>query len=216
MIFSLFQGFSLRERSQYPYLAHRHSRARSEASYFESEADLQDYCLWVLESKGFNPKSEVWVGEGLRADITAQGVVYELKRTLTREAIYQAYGQGRAYVDSGGFKRLVVVGQLPSGADQQDIARRTAKHLERLGKVKVSFIEEDAFWQLENSEFARFQNWQILFAVAGGFCLAVGGKDLFLFTSRWLSGMSSEGLLRLFISVVLYAGFMWLTCFRRR
>jgi hypothetical protein len=204
MIFSIFPGVSSPGRSP-----HRYRRTNT---YFQSEADLQEYCLLVLESKGLNPEQEVWVGEGLRADIIARGVVYELKRTLTRESIYQAYGQGRAYVDSGRYQRLVIVGQLPDGEEQQGVARKTARHLERLGKVKVSFVEEDDFWQLDESAFMRRQKWRLVMLAVGVCLVSLTGKEAVLIVIKWFLIASPEQILRGLLSAaivffIFYFGF---------
>ncbi|NJL19757.1 MAG: hypothetical protein HC895_01365 [Leptolyngbyaceae cyanobacterium SM1_3_5] len=112
---------------------------------FSTEAELQEYCLTVLRSKGINARSEVWCG-GLRADIVIDRAVIELKKTLTRDSIFQAVGQGKIYQSRLKKKELWIVGQVPKDSDSFKSALHTAKELEKEG-IRVSFVDRDAYWQ---------------------------------------------------------------------
>ncbi|NJL19593.1 MAG: hypothetical protein HC895_00255 [Leptolyngbyaceae cyanobacterium SM1_3_5] len=112
---------------------------------FNSEKDLQNYCLEVLRSKGIQPKEEVWCN-GLRADIVIDRAVIELKKTLTRDAIFQAVGQGERYQKRLKKDELWIVGQMPKDSDSAKSALHTARELAKEG-IRVSFVDRDAYWQ---------------------------------------------------------------------
>ena len=169
--------------------------------YFETERDLQEYCCQVLASKGFRPQAEVWVSEGLRADIVCDRTIYECKKILTRESLYQAFGQGASYLAATGLNRLVIVGQLPYGEQAAKIARNTIHHLERVNRgVSVSIVEEDRFWQVDQFRFG-FQRWRIVAALVGGMMIALTGKQALLILVRWLSEMPFDRLFKGFLSI---------------
>lgn len=112
---------------------------------FSSEKDLQDYCLQILKSKGIQARSEVWCG-GLRADIVIDRAVIELKKTLTRDNIFQAVGQGERYQKRLRKDELWIVGQMPKDYESAKSALHTARELAKEG-IRVSFIDRDAYWQ---------------------------------------------------------------------
>lgn len=112
---------------------------------FNSEKDLQDYCLQVLKSKGINARSEVWCG-GLRADIVIDRAVIELKKVLTRDHIFQAVGQGKVYQSRLKKNELWIVGQMPKDYESFRSALHTARELAKEG-IRVSFVDRDAYWQ---------------------------------------------------------------------
>lgn len=112
---------------------------------FNTERELQDYCLQVLRSKGIQPKEEVWC-EGLRADIVIDRAVIELKKTLTRDAIFQAVGQGERYQKRLRKEELWIVGQMPKDDQSARSALHTARELAKEG-IRVSFVDRDAYWQ---------------------------------------------------------------------
>lgn len=114
---------------------------------FQSEKALQDYCLQVLSVKGIAAQAEIWTNSGIRADIVTDDAVIELKKFLNRDAIYQALGQALAYQKDLHRPLLWIVGQLPIDRQQQITARTVAKAVSGNG-VRVSFIEEDPFWQI--------------------------------------------------------------------
>ncbi|NJL22990.1 MAG: hypothetical protein HC895_22675 [Leptolyngbyaceae cyanobacterium SM1_3_5] len=112
---------------------------------FNSEKELQDYCLQVLRSKGMQPKEEVWCN-GLRADIVIDRAVIELKKTLTRDNIFQAVGQGERYQKRLRKEELWIVGQLPKDSESARSALHTARELAKEG-IRVSFVDRDVYWQ---------------------------------------------------------------------
>ncbi|NJL20552.1 MAG: hypothetical protein HC895_06655 [Leptolyngbyaceae cyanobacterium SM1_3_5] len=112
---------------------------------FNSEKELQDYCLAVLRSKGIQPKGEVWCN-GLRADIVIDRAVIELKKTLTRDAIFQAVGQGERYQKRLRKDELWIVGQMPKDDQSARSALHTARELAKEG-IRVSFVDRDVYWQ---------------------------------------------------------------------
>lgn len=112
---------------------------------FFTERELQDYCLLVLRSKGIAAQSEVWCG-GLRADIVIDRAVIELKKTLTRDAIFQAVGQGERYQKRLKKEELWIVGQMPKDDESARSALHTARELAKEG-IRVSFVDRDAYWQ---------------------------------------------------------------------
>ncbi len=113
---------------------------------FNTERELQTYCLSVLKPKGINAKEEVWCN-GLRADIVIDSAVIELKKTLTRDAIFQALGQGKVYQSRLKKKELWIVGQMPKDLDSFKSAIHTARELAKEG-VRVSFVDRDSYWEL--------------------------------------------------------------------
>lgn len=112
---------------------------------FNSEKELQDYCLQILRSKGITAQSEVWCG-GLRADIVIDRAVIELKKTLTRDSIFQAVGQGKIYQSRLKKEELWIVGQMPKDLNSFKSALHTARELAKEG-IRVSFVDRDAYWQ---------------------------------------------------------------------
>lgn len=122
-----------------------HCPKGTEAMEFNSERELQDYCLAVLQSKGIQPREEVRCN-GLRADIVIDRAVIELKKTLTRDAIFQAVGQGRIYQSRLRKDELWIVGQMPKDDESARSALHTARELAKEG-IRVSFVDRDAYWQ---------------------------------------------------------------------
>lgn len=145
---------------------------------FNSEKELQNYCLQVLRSKGIQPKEEVWCG-GLRADIVIDRAVIELKKTLTRDAIFQAVGQGKIYQSRLNKDELWIAGLLPKDAESARSALHTARELSKEG-IRVSFVDRDAYWQAIGTEtiypifrsqlpqisFDWLERYRVMFAVA--------------------------------------------------
>jgi hypothetical protein len=117
---------------------------------FQSEADLQEHCLTVLRSKNIRASSEVWVG-GIRADIVTPDAVIELKKVLDRDSLYQALGQAHAYNASLHRSQIWLVGQSPADPFTRAQAEKIAREIERNDRVRVSFVDQDEFWQLEES-----------------------------------------------------------------
>ena len=113
--------------------------------YFELEEHLQDHCIAVLTQKGIPCNKELYLN-GLRADIVTPDAIIECKKILTRDAIWQAYGQAREYADRTGKPRVIIVGQSPSSEKALNVAMCTADQLQ--GKAEISFIDTDPYWQL--------------------------------------------------------------------
>jgi len=140
---------------------------------FNSEKDLQDYCLQVLRSKGITARSEVWCG-GLRADIVIDRAVLELKKVLTRDSIFQAVGQGKIYQSRLKKDELWIVGQMPKDYESFKSALHTARELAKEG-IRVSFVDRDAYWQaiayspfmpqLPRISFNCIEQYRVAFAV---------------------------------------------------
>ena len=114
---------------------------------FATERSLQDYCLQVLQAKGIVAQAEVWTDRGVRADIVTDDAVIELKKVLNRDGIYQAVGQAMTYQKHFRRPLLWIVGQMPSSPAERATALTVAKAVSGNG-VRVSFIEQDPFWQL--------------------------------------------------------------------
>jgi len=141
---------------------------------FNSEKDLQDYCLQVLRSKGITACSEVWCG-GLRADIVIDRAVLELKKVLTCDSIFQAVGQGKIYQSRLKKEELWIVGQMPKDYESFKSALHTARELAKEG-IRVSFVDRDAYWQagtyqssipqLPRISFDWLEQYRVAFAVA--------------------------------------------------
>jgi len=141
---------------------------------FNSEKELQDYCLTVLRSRGITARSEVWCG-GLRADIVIDRAVIELKKTLTRDSIFQAVGQGKIYQSRLKKDELWIVGQMPKDLDSFKSALHTARELAKEG-IRVSFVDRDAYWQegiyqpfspqLPRISFDWLEQYRVAFVVA--------------------------------------------------
>jgi hypothetical protein len=89
---------------------HRRESTMLTAQRFQSERELQDYCIRVLRSKGIHCKAEVWNGD-IRADIVTSRAVIECKKILDRDSIYQAYGQAQAYRQNLKRGEIWIVGQ---------------------------------------------------------------------------------------------------------
>lgn len=117
---------------------------------FESEAALQAYCLEILKHRGIEAQSEVWTGK-IRADIVTADAVYELKKVLNRESIYQAFGQACAYNKTLNKKYICIVGQAPIDPAEFQQGLTIAKEISS-NEVRVSFIEHDPFWSDENAQ----------------------------------------------------------------
>jgi len=113
--------------------------------YFELEEHLQDHCIAVLQQKGIPCNKELYLN-GLRADIVTPDAVIECKKILTRDAIWQAYGQAREYADRTGKPRVIIVGQSPNSEKALNVAMCTADQLK--GKAEISFVDSDPYWQL--------------------------------------------------------------------
>ena len=116
---------------------------------FATERSLQDYCLQVLRAKGIVAQAEVWTDRGVRADIVTDDAVIELKKVLNRDGIYQAVGQAMTYQKHFRRPLLWIVGQMPSSPAERATALSVAKAVSGNG-VRVSFIEQDPFWQLNS------------------------------------------------------------------
>ena len=58
---------------------------------------VQEHVYKKLKEWGKAPELEKTTPKGGRADIVTPDTVYEVKRTLTDEKIYQALGQGYSY-----------------------------------------------------------------------------------------------------------------------
>lgn len=114
--------------------------------YFELEEHLQDHCIAVLTQKGIPCNKELYLN-GLRADIVTPDAIIECKKVLTRDAIWQAYGQAREYADRTGKPRVIIVGQSPNSEKQLNVAMCTADQLQ--GKAEISFVDTDPYWQLQ-------------------------------------------------------------------
>lgn len=111
---------------------------------FDSEAALQAHCLNVLKSRGIEAQEEVWTN-GIRADIVTPECVYELKKVLNRETLYQALGQATAYNQNLNRKYICIVGQSPSDPNEFQQAIAIAKAISN-ENIRVSFVDRDLFW----------------------------------------------------------------------
>jgi hypothetical protein len=111
---------------------------------FETEAALQVYCLSILKARKIEAKEEVSVGP-LRADIVTEDAVYELKKVLTRESLYQALGQAIAYNKVLNKKYICIVGQAPTNVLEYDQVIKVARAISS-AEIVVSFVETDPFW----------------------------------------------------------------------
>jgi hypothetical protein len=121
------------------------------AYHFQLEEQLQDYCIAVLRQKGVPCSKEMYLN-GLRADIVTPDAIIECKKVLTRDAIWQAYGQAREYADRTGKPRVILVGQSPNSEKALNAAMGAADQLK--GKAEVSFIETDGYWRLKSRQVA--------------------------------------------------------------
>lgn len=122
---------------------------------FSTEKALQDYCLQILQRKGIPAQAEVWTKSGIRADLVTDDAVIEIKKVLTREAIWQASGQAQAYQRDLQRPLVWIVGQLPTDRAAQATARTIAQVVAQDG-CRVSFIEEDPFWQDTRRNWLNF------------------------------------------------------------
>ncbi|MCU0548689.1 MAG: hypothetical protein MUC48_05010 [Leptolyngbya sp. Prado105] len=141
---------------------------------FVTEAELQDYCLAVLKSKGIAAESEVWVGK-LRADIVTADSVYELKKVLDRTSIYQALGQATAYNRVLKRKYIRIVGQAPISPTELQQAMTIAKEIST-SQIEVSFVEHDPFWRSESA------------SLSGWFNLSLDKLNLIIREALWMIG----------------------------
>lgn len=73
------------------------------------ESDVEQLLVDRLEAFGHSVERQVWVGVG-RADVVTADAVYEVKRELTRSALFAAIGQVLVYASALGKPRRVVVG----------------------------------------------------------------------------------------------------------
>jgi hypothetical protein len=131
---------------------------------FSSERELQNYCLRVLRSKGIPVEEEVNNGN-VRADIVTDKAIIECKKVLTRDTIFQAYGQALVYQKDIGRKEIWIVGISPKDIQDKHSAENTAREVEKNPNVTVSFIDEDEYWREEIPR--QFESWRIVLAFIG-------------------------------------------------
>ncbi|MFM7425607.1 MAG: hypothetical protein ACKO7W_11545 [Elainella sp.] len=108
------------------------------------EREIQDHIYQKLLQWGESAQLEVSVPGG-RADIVTSDTVYEVKRELDREAIYQAAGQGSGYAGHLGKPNIVVIGLAPSSS-KREAALSAKRSAEGTANLQVVFIDEDPAW----------------------------------------------------------------------
>jgi hypothetical protein len=94
---------------------------------FESEAELVAAYRGYLLQKGIPTETEIPCGGGFAADLASKTVIWEAKLYLTRENLYQAFGQGETYRKHLNYSKLAIFGLTPQINPGQ--ARRVAEFL---------------------------------------------------------------------------------------
>jgi len=110
------------------------------------EADLQKYIANKLVSRGDRVVLEAPCSNGRgRVDILTPNQIIEVKKYLTRDALYQAKGQIEMYARSHRNRKLVLMGFLPQEPELRKSALNTANYIRESG-VNVIFLNTDPRW----------------------------------------------------------------------
>lgn len=107
-----------------------------------TEQDVEDYICSRFENNGTPYQRQVQCPRVDRwADIVIPDGVVEVKRTLTYDSIYHAYGQGHAYRQSLGLTNILIIGCYPVSETSRLKAERLAQDIQLDQTVKVFFID---------------------------------------------------------------------------
>ncbi len=106
-----------------------------------TEQNVEDYICYRFENNGTPYQRQVQCpGVDRWADIVIPDGVVEVKRTLTYDSIYHAYGQGNAYRQSLGVTNILIIGCYHPNETSRLKAERLAEYLEQDPTVKFFFI----------------------------------------------------------------------------
>ncbi|HEY9706967.1 MAG TPA: hypothetical protein V6D48_02055 [Oculatellaceae cyanobacterium] len=106
-----------------------------------TEQDVEDYICSSFEDDGTPYQRQVQCpGLERRADIVIPGTVVEVKRRLTYDSIYHAYGQGQTYRQSLGLTNILIIGCYPVSETSRLKAERLAQDIQLDPTVEVFFI----------------------------------------------------------------------------
>lgn len=110
------------------------------------EEDIRNHIEAWLKQQGIAVEREVICGNGIRADLVTSDTVIEIKKQLTRGAIYQAHGQGVTYQKLLNKPKLLIIGLAPPSDLSYQAAQRIAENV-RTKDVEVIFLDKDSKWE---------------------------------------------------------------------
>lgn len=110
------------------------------AMVIDNEKKLQELFALYLKSGGHDVEVEKILPDGNRADIVTRRSIFEVKRVLTRDHVYQAAGQLQAYRLFFPDHQLFILGLMPKS---KDAARGSIKATESLAATGVTVIYAD-------------------------------------------------------------------------
>lgn len=111
------------------------------------ESNLQEYIAQRLYELGNKEIYLEFKCRGGRADIVTPSTIYEVKKWLTRDHLYQAMGQVACYQKNiKGNKKGVIIGFKPTKDDEKKSAETTAAYIEQSSNIKVVFVNCDREW----------------------------------------------------------------------
>ena len=121
---------------------------------FERESDLVQSYRQYLAYRGIPTESEVSCGRGFAADLVSSTTIWEAKLILTRESLYQAFGQVESYRVKLGKPQAAIFGLTPLEARAARQSERIAEWLRQIHPhLWVMFVDTDQlflqFYQLE-------------------------------------------------------------------
>ena len=121
---------------------------------FETEADLVQSYRQYLAYRGIPTESEVSCGRGFAADLVSLTTVWEAKLILTRESLYQGFGQAESYRVKLNRHQAAIFGLTPLESRPARQSKRIADWLRQIHPhLWVMFVDTDLlflqFHQLE-------------------------------------------------------------------
>ena len=121
---------------------------------FERESDLVQSYRQYLAYRGIPTESEVSCGRGFAADLVSSTTIWEAKLILSRESLYQAFGQAESYRVKLGKPQAAIFGLTPLESRPARQSERIAEWLRQIHPhLWVMFIDTDPlflqFHQLE-------------------------------------------------------------------
>ena len=114
---------------------------------FETEADLVQSYRQYLACRGIPTESEVSCGRGFAADLVSSTTVWEAKLILTRESLYQAFGQAESYRIKLNKPQAAIFGLTPLEVRTARQSERIANWLKQIHPhLWIIFIDTDSLF----------------------------------------------------------------------
>jgi hypothetical protein len=114
---------------------------------FESESDLVESYQQYLNYRGIPTELEVSCGRGFAADLVSSTTVWEAKLILTRESLYQAFGQAESYRVKLNKPQAAIFGLTPPEARTARQSERIADWLKQIhSHLWIIFIDTDSLF----------------------------------------------------------------------